>query len=263
MKKDEKMNITYGPVSSWRLGKSLGVDLICSKEKICSFDCIYCQLGKTHKKTTERCNYISIDKLKKEIGKSLEETSPDVITFLGTGEPTLAKNIDKAIIETKKITNIPLAILTNSTLMNNKSVQKALLKLDIVVAKLDASNEELFQEINKPADGVTLKETLKGIKNFKEKFSGKLDIQIMFIRKNMDYAEEIADIVSEIQPNETQINTPLRPCSVKPLTKEQLEIIEKIFKEKGLKTISVYKSTKPKTSPMDKIEIFKRRGIYK
>ena len=263
MKKDEKMNITYGPVSSWRLGKSLGVDLICSKEKICSFDCVYCQLGKTHNKTTERCSYISIDKLKKEIGRSLEETSPDVITFSGTGEPTLAKNIDKAIIETKKITNIPLAILTNSTLMNNKSVQKALLKLDIVVAKLDASNEKLFQEINKPAEGVKFQETFEGIKNFKEKFSGKLDIQTMFIKTNMNFAEEIADAVCEIKPDEIQINTPLRPCPVKPLSKKQIDIIENIFKEKGLKTISVYKSTKPKTSPMDKIEIFKRRGIYK
>jgi len=257
------MNITYGPVSSWRLGKSLGVDLICSTKKICSFDCVYCQLGKTCEKTTQRSNYISIDKMKKEISGSLETTNPDVITFSATGEPTLAKNLDNAIKETRKITNIPLAILTNSTLFNNKNVQKALLGLDIVVAKLDASNEKLFQEINKPAEEVNLKETLDGIKNFKEKFSGKFDIQIMFIKTNMDFAEEIADVVSKIKPDEVQINTPLRPCGVKPLHEKQIEGIEKIFRKKGLKTISVYKSTKPKTSPMDKIEIFKRRGIYK
>jgi len=257
------MNMIYGPVSSWRLGKSLGIDLICSKKKICSFDCIYCQLGATYKKTTKRKNYISIDKLKKEIIESLETTDPDVITFSGTGEPTIAKNIDKAIKETKKITSIPLAILTNSTLMNNKDVQKALIKLDIVVAKLDAPSKKLFQEINQPLESISLKETLEGIKNFKEKYSGKLNIQVMFIKNNMDSAEEIADIVSEIEPDEIQINTPLRPCAVKPLSEEQITKIEKIFKDKNLKTISVYKSVKPKTSPMDKIEIFKRRGIYK
>jgi wyosine [tRNA(Phe)-imidazoG37] synthetase (radical SAM superfamily) len=85
----------------------------------------------------------------------------------------------------------------------------------------------------------------------------------MFIKNNMDFAEEIADIVSEIKPDEVQINTPLRPCVVKPLTEEQLAEIEKIFKTNGLKTISVYTSIKPKTSPMDKIELFKRRKIYK
>jgi wyosine [tRNA(Phe)-imidazoG37] synthetase (radical SAM superfamily) len=85
----------------------------------------------------------------------------------------------------------------------------------------------------------------------------------MCIKNNMSFAEEIADIVSEIKPDEVQINTPLRPCDVRPLNEKQLAGIEKIFKDKGLKTISVYTSTKPKTSPMDKIEIFKRRRIYK
>jgi wyosine [tRNA(Phe)-imidazoG37] synthetase (radical SAM superfamily) len=257
------MKIIYGPVSSWRLGSSLGIDLICSEKKICSFDCIYCQLGKQPNKTTQRNNFISIEEMKKEVTGVLEKISPDVITFSGVGEPTLAKNMDLAMEAIRKITNIPSVVLTNSTLMKNKNVQKALLRLDIVVAKLDAPNEKLFQEINQPAEGINFKETVNGIKNFKNKFSGKLDIQIMFIKNNMCFAEEIADIVSEIEPNEVQINTPLRPCAVNPLTEKQLAEIEKIFKDKGLKTISVYRSTKPKTSPLDKIEIFKRRRIYK
>jgi len=257
------MKIIYGPVSSWRLGSSLGLDLICSKKKICSFDCIYCQLGKEPEKTIHRKNFIDIYELRKELEETLEKVTPDVITFSGTGEPTLAKNLDDAIQETKEITDLPLAILTNSTLMNNKEVIKALCELDIVVAKLDASNEKLFQEINRPFEEISFEETLNGIKKFKEKFSGKLDIQTMFIKNNMDFAEEIADVVSEIQPDEVQINTPLRPCAVKPLKEEKLARIEKIFKDKGLKTTSVYTSTKPKTSPMDKIEMFKRRGVYK
>ena len=256
------MKTTYGPVSSWRLGKSLGVDLICSEEKICSFDCIYCQLGKTKVKTIKRDNYISINEMRKDVLRSLEMTDPDVITLSGTGEPTLAKNMKLAIQTIKKITDMPLAILTNSTLMKDKNVQKALLELDIVVAKLDAPNEKIFKEINKPVREVKLEDTIEGIKDFKNKFSGKLDIQTMFIENNMSYAKEIADIVCEIRPDEVQINTPLRPCAVKPLSKEQITKIEKIFKEKKLKAISVYSSKKPKTSPMDKIEIFKRRREY-
>ena len=255
------MKIIYGPVSSWRLGSSLGIDLICSEKKICSFDCIYCQLGKQPDKTTQRKNFIHIEELKKEVIETLNQLSPDVITFSGAGEPTLAKNIDQAYNAIKKITDIPIAVITNSSLFNNDDVRKTLCKLDIVVAKLDASSEKLFQEINQPAEHVTFKNIVEGIKKFKKMFKGKFAIQIMFMDNNKEYADEIANIVSEIEPDEVQINTPLRPCFVKPLSEKQIMKIEKIFKDKNLNTISVYTSKKPKTSPLDKMEIIKRRGI--
>jgi len=132
------MKIIYGPVSSWRLGSSLGVDLICSKKRICSFNCSYCQLGKPYFIKTKRKNFISIKDMKKELIEALKKTSPDVITFSGTGEPTLAKNLNLAIETIKKLTQIPIAILTNSTLMYEKDVRAALDKIDVVVAKLDA-----------------------------------------------------------------------------------------------------------------------------
>lgn len=255
------MKTVYGPVSSWRLGKSLGIDLICSSKKICSFDCIYCQLGKTFNKTIQRDNFISISQLKKDVSESLRILEPDVITLSGTGEPTLAKNMDLAIDTIRGITDIPIAIITNSTLLNDDDVRKSLFNLDIVVAKLDASNDKIFQEINQPVKGIFLKEIIDGIKKFNKEYSGRLDIQTMFIEQNMKYSNEIADILCEIQPNKVQINTPLRPCNVAPLTKDQIDEIEKIFKNKNLKTTSVYTSKKPKTSPMDKIEMFKRRGV--
>ena len=155
----------------------------------------------------------------------------------------------------RKITNIPLAILTNSTLMNNKTVLESLFKLDIVVAKLDASNEKLFQEINQPAGNISLKEIIESIKIFKNSYSGKLNIQIMFMNNNITYAKDIANIVSKIDPYEVQINTPLRPCSIKPLTKQKLTRIEKEFKDRNLNTISVYTSTKPKISPLNHLGI--------
>ena len=255
------MKIVYGPVSSWRLGRSLGVDLICSKEKICSFDCIYCQLRESFKKTAKRNNFVSIKKMQTEIIEALKITTPDVITFSGTGEPTLAKNMDLAIKTIRKITNIPLAVLTNSSLMNRKDVRNTLSKLDIVVAKLDTSNEELFQKINQPADNIEFKDIIEGIRKFKKSFKGKFAVQIMFLSNNVKYTSEMVQLVKNINPDEIQINTPLRICPVKPLIKKELEQIEKKFKIIGLNTISVYTSKKPKTTPLDKMELIKRRRM--
>jgi len=251
------MKTVYGPVSSWRLGKSLGVDLICSPKKICSFDCIYCQLDKTEKTTSKRDIFVSIDKVKEEVKNAIAQTIPDVITFSGTGEPTLANNMHEAIETIRKLTNIPLAILTNSSLLNDKNIQKTLHNLDIIVAKLDASNQELFQKISHPVEGITFEKTINGIKAMKEKFHGKFALQIMFINENKNYAHELAELSREIEPDEVQINTPLRPCVVPPLTKKELDNIEKSFT--GLNTISVYHSPKPMVNPLDKLELIRRR----
>jgi len=253
------MKTIYGPVASWRLGRSLGIDLICSKEKFCSFDCTYCQLGPSIHKTTERNTFISIETMRAEVAHALKTTEVDVITFAGTGEPTLAKNMNQAIETLRQLTNIPLAVLTNSSLLNQKDIRNTISKLDIVVAKLDAPNEELFQQINQPVDTVSFEDTIKGMKKFKGIFTGKLAVQIMFLDDNMHYANEMAQLVKNIRPDEVQINTPLRPCQKQPLTEQQLKHIEIPFKQMGLRTISVYTSTKPKTSPLDKMELIQRR----
>jgi len=250
------MKIIYGPVASWRLGKSLGIDLICSEKKICSFDCIYCQLEKTDRITRQRESFISLDKLKKDLQHALQ---PDVITLSGMGEPTLAKNMNEAIKIIKELTDLPLAILTNSSLMYDKNVQSDLKELDIIVAKLDAPNQVLFQKISRPAEGITFEQTLRGIKELRRDFMGKFALQIMFMGENKDYAHELAKLAREIQPDEIQINTPLRPCNVKPLLKGELDEIEKKFT--GLNTISVYHSPKPMTDPLDKLELIKRRRL--
>ena len=253
------MKSIYGPVASWRLGKSLGIDLICSEKKICSFDCIYCQLEKTEKITKQRESFVSLNSVKKELKDALKKTTPDVITLSGTGEPTLAKNMDDVIHIIRELSDLPVAILTNSSLFYDSSVRESLCKLDIIVAKLDASNQEVFKKINRPALEITFEKTLKGIKKLKKDFHGKFALQIMFMKENKDYAADLANLAREINPDEVQINTPLRPCSVKPLTKTELERIEKEFT--GLNTLSVYNSPKPKTDPLDKLEIFKRRRL--
>ena len=251
------MNIIYGPVASWRLGKSLGVDLICSPEKICSFDCIYCQLEKTKEISSERKIFVQTKDVIEEVKKALQKTKPDVITFSGMGEPTLARNIGEVIFSLKKITKIPLAILTNSSLLFDKQVQQDLKNLDVIVAKLDAPNEKLFQKISQPAEGISFEQTIKGIKEMRGNFKGKFALQMMFMDINKEYAKDMADLARDIQPDEVQINTPLRPCNVKPLPVEILDEIEKQFN--GLKTLSVYHSSRPMTDPLDKLDMLKRR----
>ncbi len=245
------MKSVYGPVASWRLGKSLGIDLICSEKKICSFDCIYCQLEKTEKITRQRESFVSLNSVKKELKYALKNTTPDVITLSGTGEPTLAKNMDDVIHIIRELSDLPVAILTNSSLFYDSSVQDSLCKLDIIVAKLDASNQEVFKKINRPALEITFEKTFMGIKKLKKDFHGKFALQIMFMKENKEYAYELAELAREINPDEVQINTPLRPCPVKPLTKTELERIEKEFT--GLNTLSVYNSPIPKTDPLDKL----------
>ena len=253
------MKIVYGPVASWRLGRSLGIDLICTQKKICSFDCIYCQLEKADKITSKKDIFVSTDNVKNELKRTLGKITPDVITFSGMGEPTLANNLHEIIDFLREITNIPLAILTNSSLFYDKTVQKTLRTLDIIVAKLDAPNQDLFQKINNPANGITFEKTLKGIKELQRNFHGKFALQIMFMKENKGYGHELARLAKMIQPDEVQINTPLRLCDVPPLSKEELDKIEKAFT--GLNTRSVYHSPKPMVKPLDMMELIKRKRM--
>lgn len=237
----------YGPVSSWRLGRSLGVDLISTPKKVCTFDCIYCQLGNYKSYSSKRKIFVDIKGIIREL-KSLGGLKTDYITFSGMGEPLLAKNLGNAIVEIKKHFNIPIAVLTNSSLFNSPKVRKELRKADVVVAKLDAFDSNTFNKINRPYKGITFSKIKKGIKIFKKEFKGKFALQLMFVSHNADNISKMIKIVKEINPDEIQINTPLRPSSAKPLSLNAINNIKKQFK--SLNIITVYddfcqKSVKP------------------
>ena len=250
------MKSVYGPVPSWRLGRSLGIDPICSENKVCSFDCVYCPLP-GNLKNCERKKFIGLEKLKQDF-KDAENAEADVITFSGTGEPSLAENLEEMIAYIRAISKMPLAILTNSTLLNDIEVCKSMNKLDIVVAKLDASNESIFKKVNRPHKKIVFENYLKGLKEFREQYSGKFALQIMFVEENKDYAEEISKIAKSLHPDEIQINTPLRPCKVKPLSQKEIEKIKANF-EGSAKVLTAYDSVKPIVNPLDLSEVLKRR----
>jgi len=248
----------YGPVNSWRLGSSLGIDLISRQDKVCSFECVYCQLGKTKIFSTTRKIYVGTNDLLKEF-KSLENFNIDYITFSGMGEPTLALNLGEVIKQIKKITpEISIAVLTNSSLIDRDDVKQDLKLADFVMFKLDTHSEKLFQKINKPAANIKLANIINGIKDFKKIYKGKLSLQVMFINDNKPYAKEIAEITRQINPHQIQINTPLRPCDVISLSQQGIEDIKQEFS--GLNVIGVYDRKKVKqTKYLDENAVVKRR----
>jgi wyosine [tRNA(Phe)-imidazoG37] synthetase (radical SAM superfamily) len=260
--KRKDFHYLYGPVCSWRLGSSLGIDLLSEREKPCSFDCIYCQLGETKVLTTKRKVYVSTGKVIREI-KRLPKLRIDYITFSGRGEPTLAKNLGQTIEAIKKLRKEPIAVLTNSTLLNQKSVRKELSLADLVVAKLDVSSERFLKLINRPAKKVKFSGILKGIKQFRKEYQGKLALQLMFMRENENIAQDIARLTQGIHPNEVQINTPLRFCYIKPLSRKIILRINKYFSK--MNTISpysgvVHRRRRVKTRPINTKDTKFRRG---
>jgi wyosine [tRNA(Phe)-imidazoG37] synthetase (radical SAM superfamily) len=258
----------YGPVSSWRLGSSLGIDLLSQEDKICNFNCVYCQLGTTKKHTIERKIYVPIKEVIEELER-LPAAQIDYITFSGTGEPTLAENLGQAIKAIKLIRKVPVAVLTNSSLMDKENVRKELISVDFVIAKLDAYSPESLQQINNPAKGIEFSSILEGIKEFRRSYQGKLALQIMLIDKNKDDVNKLIYLTNYVKPDEVQINTPLRPCNIKPLPKEEILKIKETFtsackgefRRKEINIVSVYDERVLKdVSPVSDEDTLKRRG---
>ncbi len=252
-----KSQYIYGPVPSWRLGRSLGIDPLSQKDKICSFDCLYCQLGKTRFPTLIRDDFVSEKEILKEL-RSFPPVNIDYITFSGRGEPTLAKNLGQIIAAVKGVRPEPVAVITNSSLMDRPDVREELSRADLVICKLDACSQESFELINQPVKGIELETILKGIKAFKKHFPGRLALQIMFLKENIKYARRIAGIAKKFLPDEIQINTPLRPCGVKPVGKEELFNIKGLFT--GPRVVSVYESQKVRINPVSDEDTLRRRG---
>jgi len=250
-------SIIYGPVSSWRLGRSLGIDLLGTRQKVCSFSCVYCQLGETVHLTKEPREFVSLEWLCREL-RLAKQVEADYVTFSGMGEPTLAVNLGEAIDMVKAVLDLPVAVLTNASLMSSGDVRRQLAKADVVIAKLDASNNELFTRINRPIAGLHFDMIVEGIKRFRSGYKGRVALQMMFIQANLDYAAEMAELAESLMPDEVQINTPLRPCPVRALSPLEIATVRRQFV--GLKNVvTVYESPRPDVAPLDIEATLQRR----
>ncbi len=208
------MKYVYGPVPSRRLGRSLGIDPL--PLKTCNYQCIYCQLGKTTNFTNERRNYYPKDEIIVEIEEAIKQNKNnfDYITFVGSGEPTLYKDLEELILKTKTFSNKPICVITNGALLHNEEVIKALLHSDIVLPSLDAGDERSFIKINRPHPDINFESVIQGFIDFRSLFKGKFWIEIMIMKAINDYKKELLKIkekIDLIKPDKIDINIPIRP----------------------------------------------------
>jgi wyosine [tRNA(Phe)-imidazoG37] synthetase (radical SAM superfamily) len=221
----------FGPVPSRRLGRSLGVDLV--PYKTCTFDCIYCDLGRTTYKTVSRQLYVFPEEVGRELEFSLSslEKKPDYITLSGSGEPTLNQNMGEIIHTIKDLTSIPLAVLTNGSLLSIEEVRNELLAADLVLPSLDAVTPFIFEAINRPHLSLRVGNIISGLIQFRKQFRGQIWLEILFCRGINDDKKEIdklKGIIESIEPDRVQLNTAVRPPAEEfayPLTPIQLEEI--------------------------------------
>jgi wyosine [tRNA(Phe)-imidazoG37] synthetase (radical SAM superfamily) len=229
----------YGPVPSRRLGRSLGIDLV--PHKICTYDCIYCQIGKTTDKTLVRKEYVPVRDILEEVKRFLKEetSSIDHLSLSGSGEPTLHSQIRLVIEGIKAITSIPVAVITNGSLLYEEEVRQDLLLADIVLPSLDAVSSEVFMKINRPCPEFFIEKVIEGLIEFRKIYKGQIWLEILFCKGVNDSKEELLKmkkVVDCIQPDRIHLNTVVRPPSEKwvaPLNQKEIEKIRDFFGEKA------------------------------
>ncbi|WP_287373225.1 radical SAM protein [Prosthecochloris sp.] len=209
------MKHVFGPVSSKRLGQSLGVDVL--PPKSCTWNCIYCQLGKTRIYVTERREFFPREEILAEIKQAIDGSAAiDWITFVGSGETTLYKGLGWLIREIKKITDIPVAVITNGSLLSFEEVRDELLQADAVLPSLNAGSAELFDRIDRPAPGFTYERHIEGLIEFRKVYHGMLWVEVMLIAGMNDSTEALQDIalvLEKVKPDTVHLVLPTRPST--------------------------------------------------
>lgn len=248
------MSLTYGPVPSRRLGFSLGVDIL--PFKTCSFDCVYCQLGSTPKKTVRRIRHFSPREILGEIQQALDSGKRiDHITFSGSGEPTLNKALGGIIRGIKKMTSVPVVVLTNSSLFHRYDVRKALLPADVVVPTLDAVTQDTLMKVHRPHSVLRIKKIIDGLIRFRKEYKGKIWLEVMLVKGLNDHSshlKKLKAVISLIQPDKVHLNTVVRPPAEKWARALRLAELRKIQTFLGGKTEIIAEFRKKRQPPTGK-----------
>jgi wyosine [tRNA(Phe)-imidazoG37] synthetase (radical SAM superfamily) len=229
----------YGPVPSRRLGRSLGIDLV--PPKICTYDCVYCQVGRTTEKTLQRKEYIPTEEVSEEVRDFLStgEASVDHFSLSGSGEPTLHSKVGLIIKGIKGVSPIPVAVLTNGSLLYLDEVRDDLLQADLILPSLDAVSKEVFARINRPHKGISVEKVIEGLVEFRKVYQGQIWLEILFCKGMNDGRDELRQMkkaIDRIQPDRIHINTVVRPPTepwAAPLNLEEMEKIQAFFGDKA------------------------------
>jgi wyosine [tRNA(Phe)-imidazoG37] synthetase (radical SAM superfamily) len=207
------MKYVFGPVPSRRLGSSLGVDLV--PFKTCTYDCIYCQLGRTTHKTMERKEWVPLEDVFCELEAGLE-IHADYITLSGCGEPTLHSGAGEVIDRIKSMTDIPVAVLTNGSLLWQEEVRRQLLNADVVIPSLDAGDASMFRVVNRPHAGIAFDQLLFGLAAFRDEFRGQYWLEVFLLAGHTGTQSEVRKLarhIERLKPDRIQLNTVSRPPS--------------------------------------------------
>jgi wyosine [tRNA(Phe)-imidazoG37] synthetase (radical SAM superfamily) len=221
----------FGPVPSRRLGMSLGIDLI--PKKVCSLNCVYCEVGETTKLTLDRLEYVKYDQVIAEL-KQFMSNKPkiDYITFSGSGEPTLHSRVGDVLNFVKKnYPGIKTAVLTNGTLFSNPKLRNELLQSDVILPSLDAASQMVFEKIDRPNSNLKIETYIQGLINLRKEYKGKIWLEIFLLKDYNDSKKELdllKNAILKINPDSIQLNTLDRPgtmAGLVPLSKNELQQI--------------------------------------
>lgn len=225
-----EVSYIYGPVPSRRLGRSLGIDIV--PAKVCTLDCLYCQVGRTTEKSATRRDFFDVTVVLNELKARLNSgLVADYITIGGSGEPTLNARLGGLIDGIRAITDIPIAIITNGTLLYRSDVRAECAKADLVIPSLDAADDQAFQAVNRPVPDISIEKLISGLVQFRDEFDGQIWLEVFLIEGVNTAPDQIAKIkqhVGRIRPNRVQLNSAVRPAAepgVQAISRERLEAI--------------------------------------
>lgn len=228
----------FGPVPSRRLGRSLGVDVV--PFKTCTYDCVYCQIGHTTHKTSSRGDFVPLDDVLAEICRKLDSgAAPDYITISGSGEPTLYACLGDLVNRIKETTDVPVAVITNGSLLWREDVQADLQQVDLLVPSLDAADAAAFVHVNHPAPEIDFDRMLEGLFTLRDVFPGTIWLEVLLVDGITDdeaTVERLGRFIDRIRPDRIQLNTVVRPPADSwsgPVSRERLETIAKQLGERA------------------------------
>ena len=211
---EKKQRFVFGPVASRRLGRSLGIDLV--PFKTCSYDCVYCQLGRTTCRTAQRAEYAPPAEVLGQLEAALAAgPPPDVITLAGSGEPTLHSGLREILAGIKRLTDLPLVVLTNGSLLFLPEVRDALQSADVVAPDLDAGSETAWRAVCRPADGLSFARVVDGLQTFAREYRGRLEYEVFLVDGLYDLEAEVGKIAALLSglPGQVRLNTTARPTA--------------------------------------------------
>jgi wyosine [tRNA(Phe)-imidazoG37] synthetase (radical SAM superfamily) len=267
MGKKSSYKYLFGPVPSRRLGSSLGVDTV--PFKTCSYDCVYCQLGRTTDKICERRVFFPVEDILEECADKLKHvTRPNYITLSGSGEPTLHEKLGDIICGIKSITDIDVVVLTNGSLLWREEVKKSVLDADLLIPSLDAGDEKTFEQINRPHSEITFDKMVDGLCSLRKEFAGPIWLEVFLVNNvntHKDQLVKIRTLADRIKPDRIQLNTAVRGSAedfVEAISIEKMEEIQKITGPNSEIIVHGHQtgvSSEQKIKPEDVLDLLKRR----